>query len=170
MYAILKDGVIDNYPLSLPDLRRAWPLVNFPMDPAPEDLLPLGIVEVIAGVQPEYDPDTQTVVELSPVLDAGQWRENWAVREVPMQEREARLASRRAAMKCSSAQGRLALLQAGVLDALEAWIATQPRATQIEYAARSTWRRDWPLVASGAAAMGLSEDQVDELFRMAAAL
>lgn len=70
----------------------------------------------------------------------------------------------------SAAQGRLALLQAGVLDTLEAWIATQPSATQIEYAARSTWRRDWPLVATGSAALGLSEAQVDELFRLAITL
>lgn len=70
----------------------------------------------------------------------------------------------------SAAQGRLALLQAGVLDALEAWITTQPRATQIEYAARGTWRRDWPLVAMGAEALGLTEAQLDELFILAATL
>jgi hypothetical protein len=29
---------------------------------------------------------------------------------------------------------------------------------------------DWPLVASGASALSLSEDQVDELFRLAATL
>ena len=167
MYATLKDGAIDDYPLSLPDLRRAWPLVNFPLSPSAEDLLPLGIVEVITGVQPEYDPDTQTVVEQAPVLDAGQWRERWAVQEVPMQEREARLANRRARMKCSRAQGQLALLQAGVLDALEAWVATQSRETQIEYAARGEWRRDWPLVATGAAALGLTDAQMDDLFRLA---
>lgn len=70
----------------------------------------------------------------------------------------------------SAAEGRLALLQGGVLDVLEAWIATQPRAKQIEYAARSSWRRDWPLVATGATALGLTEAQVDDLFRQAATL
>lgn len=70
----------------------------------------------------------------------------------------------------SAAQGRLALLQAGVLDALEAWITAQPRATQIEYSSRGTWRRDWPLVAAGATALGLTEAQVDDLFILAATL
>ncbi len=70
----------------------------------------------------------------------------------------------------SAAQGRLALLHAGVLDALDAWITTQPRATQIEYFSRGTWRRDWPLVAMGAAALGLTEAQVDDLFILAATL
>lgn len=67
----------------------------------------------------------------------------------------------------SAAQGRLALLQFGVLDALEDWIAAQPRGTQIEYYSRGTWRRDWPLVATGATALGLTEAQVDELFILA---
>lgn len=70
----------------------------------------------------------------------------------------------------SAAQGRLALLQAGVLDALEAWITAQPVATQIEYSSRGTWRRDWPLVATGATVLGLTEAQVDDLFVLAATL
>ena len=70
----------------------------------------------------------------------------------------------------SAAQGRLALLQAGVLDALEDWVVAQPRATQIEYYSRGTWRRDWPLVATGATVMGLTEGQVDDLFILAATL
>ena len=70
----------------------------------------------------------------------------------------------------SAAQGRLALLQADALDALEAWVASQDRATQIEYAARGEWRRDWPLVATGATTLGLTEAQVDDLFRLAATL
>ncbi len=70
----------------------------------------------------------------------------------------------------SAAQGRLALLQADALDAMEDWITTQPRTTQIEYFSRGTWRRDWPLVATGATALGLTEGQVDDLFILAATL
>ena len=70
----------------------------------------------------------------------------------------------------SAAQGRLALLQADALDALESWIAAQDRASQIEYFSRGTWRRDWPLVATGATTLGLTEAQVDDLFRLAATL
>lgn len=82
----------------------------------------------------------------------------------------AELNARRAAMSCSPAQGRLALLQVGMLDALEAWVATQSRAVQIEYAARTVWQRTWPLVASAGTALGLSEAQMDELFALAASL
>ena len=82
----------------------------------------------------------------------------------------AELNARRAVISCSPAQGRLALLQFGMLDALEAWVATQSRAVQIEYAARTVWQRTWPLVASAGSAMNLSDDQMDELFALAATL
>lgn len=67
-------------------------------------------------------------------------------------------------------QIRLALLAAGLLDQLEAFVATQDRAVQLgwEYALEFQ-RGDQTLVAM-AAAFGLTPDQIDELFRAAAAL
>ena len=70
----------------------------------------------------------------------------------------------------SPAQGRLALLQSDLLEAVEAWIATQPRATQIEYESRTEWRRNWPLVIAAGTALGLTEAQLDALFDQAATL
>ena len=70
----------------------------------------------------------------------------------------------------SPAQGRLALLQHDLLEAVEAWIATQPRATQIEYESRTEWRRNWPLVIAAGAALDLSDEDLDALFEQAATL
>ncbi len=71
---------------------------------------------------------------------------------------------------CSKAQGQLTLLQAGLLDAVENWIKAQDKATQIEYASRGEWRSDWPLVVNAAAALGLSEEQLQDFFTQAATL
>ena len=73
-------------------------------------------------------------------------------------------------MTCSPAQGRLALLNAGLLDAVEAWVATQSRAVQIEYASRTEWRRTWPLVISAGTTLGLTDTDLDALFAAAGAL
>ena len=73
-------------------------------------------------------------------------------------------------MTCSKAQGQLVLLGAGLLDAVEAWIATQPRAVQIEYESRGEWRRTWPLVVSAGTTLGLSDTDLDNLFAAAAML
>lgn len=72
------------------------------------------------------------------------------------------------------AQARLALLMAGLLDAVNAAIAALPsperEAAEIEWEFRSTVRRDSPLVQSLLPVLGMSDEQVDELFRQAAAL
>jgi hypothetical protein len=73
-------------------------------------------------------------------------------------------------LTCSAAQGRLALLQAGLLDDVEAWVATQDRVVQIEYEARNEWRRDWPLVIDAAGELGLTDAQLDDLFTLAMTL
>lgn len=70
----------------------------------------------------------------------------------------------------SPRQARLALLQAGLLDAVETYIATQPRAVQVEWEYANEIRRDHALLTDAAAALGLSEAQLDELFIAAASL
>jgi hypothetical protein len=70
----------------------------------------------------------------------------------------------------SPRQARLALLQAGLLDAVEAYISTQPRAVQLEWEYANEIRRDHALLTDAAAALGLSEAQLDELFIAAASL
>ena len=144
-------------------VRAAFPQTSFPSELSPQVLAEHGIYQVRQMTPPAHDAATQMIEASPPVLMDGQWTLQWAVRGLTIEE----WAARRARMKCSRAQGQLALLQAGVLDAMESWVATQPRATQIEYFSRVTWRRDWPLVATGAAVLGLTEAQVDELFILA---
>lgn len=86
-------------------------------------------------------------------------------------EQEAQaLAEWRASAVCSKADGQLALDAEGLLDTVETWIATQPRAVQIEYESRTEWRRDWPLIEQARVAMGWTQERVDGLFESAQAL
>lgn len=72
------------------------------------------------------------------------------------------------------AQARLALLQAGLLAQVDAAIAAMPspqkEAALIEWEYRQTVRRDALLVVGLIAALGWTEQQVDELFTLAATL
>ncbi len=66
-------------------------------------------------------------------------------------------------------QARAALLQAGLLDAATAAVeATNDAFTKLAWAEASEWRRDSALVVSMASAIGLTSDQIDDLFRAAA--
>ena len=91
--------------------------------------------------------------------------------EQQIQEYEAQLLlSRRAAMVCTPRQASLALLQAGLLDTVETWIATQSRLVQIDWDRATEIRRDWPLIANAATALGLTDTQIDDLFELAQTL
>jgi len=61
-------------------------------------------------------------------------------------------------------QAQQELLAAGLLDAVEEFIATLPRADQIDWRYRQMVRRDWPLVEVVRLALGWTSEQVDALF------
>lgn len=68
-------------------------------------------------------------------------------------------------------QGRLALLQTGLLDDIETAVAASGnRALQIEWEFATEFRRDWPALISMQRALGLTDEAVDDLFRLAVTL
>jgi hypothetical protein len=72
----------------------------------------------------------------------------------------------------SPLQAMLALDKAGMSAAYEAW-ATDPARTFAERAfinRAQVWRRDDPLMQAAATALGISPEQLDQLFALAATL
>ena len=71
-------------------------------------------------------------------------------------------------------QAQRALLAVGKLDAVNAAIAAIPgdagRAARIDWEKSSSVKRNWPLVASVGAALGMTDGEIDDLFRTAATL
>ena len=67
-------------------------------------------------------------------------------------------------------QARIALLNAGLLDTVEAGIAQLPRAAQIKWEFAATVDRSDSLTQALAAALGLTEPQLDALFTAGAVL
>lgn len=67
-------------------------------------------------------------------------------------------------------QARLALLAAGLLDTVDAGIASLPRAAQIEWEYAAEVRRDNALIGSMATALGLTSQDLDSLFSAGAVL
>ena len=58
MYAIVINGIVDRYPLSMADLREIFPNVSFAVDPSDSDLSQFNIVNVQYTQQPEYNTFT----------------------------------------------------------------------------------------------------------------
>lgn len=68
-------------------------------------------------------------------------------------------------------QAKQALLQVGLLDDVDAAIAASgDRAAQIDWADATEFRRDWPTLIALQPALGLTDQQIDDLFREAAKL
>lgn len=69
-------------------------------------------------------------------------------------------------------QGRLALLEAGLLDQVEAIMRNPdtPRAARITYEDATEWWRDAEIIEAMAKGLNLPPEQVDELFRVAAGM
>lgn len=70
----------------------------------------------------------------------------------------------------SARQFKLQLLASGLLDQVDAWIATQSKAVQIAYEYSGMFVRTEPMMAAGFAAMGFTSEQIDDFFTAAAEL
>ena len=65
-------------------------------------------------------------------------------------------------------QAKGALMQAGLLAQVEAAVAQADPFIQLAWAEAKDFRRDSPAIASISAGLGLTDEQVDDLFRAAA--
>ena len=68
----------------------------------------------------------------------------------------------------SAAQFRLALLDLGLLDDVEAFVAASGRDIQLNWEYRQEFARDHPLVVFGAMALGKTPEEMDAVFALAA--
>ena len=160
--------------MSEADIRASNPLTVFPWPFAPPD----GYDSVIDDEAPDHDPLTEQLVCGEPAQVDGQWRRSITVQPLPPEVvadnlERARLA--RVPQMVSRAQGKLALIGAGLWPAAIAFVDGITDPTQRAYAEvalhdTQEWRRDSPFIASAAAALNLSEAQLDELFITAGGL
>ncbi len=78
------------------------------------------------------------------------------------------LASERARMVVSRFQAMAALMDAGLLSSVNTALAGAGPLAQLAWAEATEFRRNSPTIAGLAAGLGLSDTQVDDLFRAAA--
>ena len=77
------------------------------------------------------------------------------------------LAREREGMVCSRFQAKAALLQAGLLDQVEAVLAEADPVAKLAWADAVEFRRNSPTIAALAKSVDMTDEQVDDLFRAA---
>lgn len=166
MFARIENAVLVAYPV---DPRSEQPDTSFPWD------WQGGVVNgaEYALVRPSDVPavsGTQKAVQAEPALIDGVWTQVWTVVDLSPEEREAALAMWRRTRSVTPLQIRRALRQMGMLDDVTAFV----EASSVEV--REAWEyavqidRTNELIAAAAASIGATDEDVDELFRLAATL
>ena len=105
MYAKLNEGAVAIYPYTLSQLRADNPYTSFTQSPTAEELADFDTVIVTPYAAPVV-PYTETVTEVTPVLELGTWRQDWLVTEATEQE----IADREAVMRAAVAAQAKAML------------------------------------------------------------
>jgi hypothetical protein len=158
------------YPMSETAIRAAFPNTSFPTPFVPPDEYKV----VFPAPAPTFDPITEACREIAPVLtNKGNYEQQWEVYDLSPEQAQA---NAEAAYQASVPkvvtirQAKLALNQTDMLDGINAAIANADRAVQIEWEYATEVRRDWPTLLALQPALGLTDVQVDDLFKLAATL
>lgn len=73
------------YPISIYTVKAANPNTSYPDSPS---FVPEGYAAVEATSMPDYDRNTQKIVEMPPVQASGQWKQVWKVVELAADEKQ----------------------------------------------------------------------------------
>lgn len=154
-------------------IRAAHPLTVFPHPFVP-----------VEGYEPVFDDDAPLHDALTHELRWGEpqpdgdgvWRRACAVVPLPDDVAAANLERARLArvpQMVSRAQGKVALIQAGLWAQVLSFVAAIPdpverAVAEVTLHDTQEWRRDSPFLAQAGAALGLTAEQLDDLFVAAA--
>lgn len=75
--AKLTDGAVEQYPVTLNQLKAEFPNTSFPQNIGSVDLTSFGYANVVSSAQPTYNANTETITEGTPVLANGVWVQTW---------------------------------------------------------------------------------------------
>lgn len=104
MHVLVKDNTVVTYPYSEHDLRKANPQISFPSVFSEELLAEYGVFSVTGTERPSFDPITQDLTELTPVLVSGVWTQAWGVTDVSPEETQRRQQEYVASQKAQRAE------------------------------------------------------------------
>ena len=170
IYAKLKpDNTFDH---AVSNVNTVWDANNYC---TPEALIKDGkanqfsVVELHETPKPTFNAATQTCIQVGAEIVDGSWKTKWLVSDMTPEEIEAK---RQASIPkvVSMRQARLALYGAGLLGQVDMLVSSSTPDVQIEWEFAADLRRDWPTLLALSAALGLTNEQVDNLFIQASQL
>jgi len=174
VYAKVEDGAVVQYPYDLYALRQDNPNTSFPDGMTAEQYAEWDMVPVMVDPEPEFDGVYKELEAVGPTLVDGVWTQGWSVVDRDPEDVQETIEARRQGMRCSMRQARLALAEQGLLSQVQDAISLIPEPdktkVEIEWEYASTIDRNSSWVSVLQPALGLSDEQVDSLFKTAISL
>lgn len=143
------------YPFGLSLLLRENPNTSFPREMPDELLAEYGVYPVVPTDPPEVT-SYQRAIEAPPAFVDGAWRQQWTIAAAPVPD------------VITPRQCRIMLAHHGLLSKVEAAVSNMDEATKITWEYAVEFRRDHAMLTAMAAQLGMSDEQLDQLFMAAA--
>jgi len=161
MKCLVENDAVTQWPLNETHIRN-------------RGLRPPQVREITPTQKPAINALLQAVYERKPLMQDGDPVQVWEVVDFTEAELAVKLEARRALMVVTMRQARLALLQQGLLASIQPAIDSldEPHRSgaNIEWEYSQTVERTRPFVLTLGEALGLTDDDLDALFELAATL
>ena len=90
-FAFVENGVVQEYPVSIVQIKERFPHTSFPSSLQGVDLSDFGVATVVDTERPAFDQFTQRVEEVDPVFVDDEWRRSYSVVSLSDDETQALL-------------------------------------------------------------------------------
>ena len=151
MYVLAPNQTVEKFPYSIGDLRRDNRNTSFPRQPSEQMLADWSVFPVIEQEPPSFNPATQNLNQVNPMLVDGEWLQAWEVTDSSAEE----IAERTEAKATEVCTVRNQLLAACDWTQLpdspadhEAWAAYRQALRDVTAQEGFPWNFEWPPMPS----------------------
>jgi hypothetical protein len=148
------------------EFRALYPNTSFPAVLTVELLNDFGADPVLEGPQPMLTADQYARYDGVEQTE-GTWFTVYTAVDYTPEELAARLEQWRQQTSCTPFQGRIALSDANLLANAEAAVNAADEKTKTAWEYALVWQRSSPMIAALGSALGMTDEQIDDLFKAA---
>jgi hypothetical protein len=147
MYVLSPNQTVETFPYSIGDLRRDNPNTSFPRNPSEEMLAGWSVFPVIEQEPPSFNPATQNLNQVNPILVDGEWLQAWEVTDFSSEEIAERTEAKAAEVRADRNQRLAACDWTQLPDSPadhEAWAVYRQALRDLTSQAGFPWNINWP--------------------------
>ena len=151
MYVLAPNQTVETFPYSIGALRRDNRNTSFPRNPSEEMLADWNVFPVIEQEPPSFNPATQNLNQVNPMLVDGEWMQAWEVADSSAEEIAERTEAKAVEVRADRNQRLAACDWTQLSDApvdAAAWATYRQELRDIPEQEGFPWDVEWPPMPS----------------------